>query len=134
MTRSPKLNWIERGAPPEAAMCRVLAAFLELDPDEAHATLEADARTIRGMADADASEVQIVSYLKAVQQRFGKESIPPVSRRTVAVCLWHIAKVGEIRNQLLRLRAQVVHPPQEPLSEWLAARILRGPRGIDAAD
>jgi hypothetical protein len=126
MSRSTGANWIERGAPPEPVMCRVLAAFLDLDPESPPRELESDARTIRGMAEANANELQVVSYLKDIERRFGREGVPPVSRRTVAVCLWHIAKVGEIREQLLRLQAQTARQsPQEPLSDWLAARILR---------
>jgi hypothetical protein len=134
MSRSPGQNWIERGMSPETVMCRVLAVFVGHDPAKPPVELEHNARTIRAMAEADASEVQIVSYLKDIQRRFGRLEEPgPITRRTAAVCLWHIAKVAELHEQLVRLRAQVAsETTQEPLSEWLAERIIRGPYGADA--
>ena len=126
MGRSVEKNWVERGAPPEPVMCQVLAAFLGMNPEEPPRELETDARAIRGMAEANASSVQIVSYLKDVERRFGRDSAPPIPRRTVAVSLWHIAKLGEIRDQLLLLQARTRTRETQPLSEWLAERILRG--------
>lgn len=130
MSRSSKDgNWLDRGDPPDPALVRVLAFYLGLDPATVGATLDEHATAIYGMVIADANELQVVSYLKRVE---AASPLPPPERgrRAAAVSLWHIAKAASLRDELHQLKARwrAEHPgPTEPLSDWLAERILNAP-------
>jgi hypothetical protein len=129
MSRSNKEgNWLDRGGPPEPVIVRVLAYYLGIDPSTAASALDEHATAIHGMVLADATEVQLVNYLKRVESE--SPLPPPVhGRRAAAVSLWHIVKAASLRDELgrLQVRWRAEHAgTQEPLSTWLAERIARG--------
>ena len=122
-------NWVDRGAPAEPKLARVLAHYLGC-PDEAAASppwLVQAVATVAGMVAADASEVQLASYLRALARSRGR-TMPDELRgaRVVAVALWHVAKAADVRDRAERvLRAVAEHAPTAPpLGAWLAERLL----------
>ena len=125
MTKRQKAsNWIDRGEGLEGKLCRVLGAQCQRDPNDPD--LEYWASTIRGMVEADASEVQVSNYLGTLPHT---EELSAPSRRILAIALWHIAKSGLVRDdaarQLDRVRAQL--PPDEPLAVALERAIVNAP-------
>lgn len=122
-------NWVDRGEPPEPTLTRVLASYLELEPAANEARLREYAAAVRGMAEADATEVNIAGYLRTLESTHLSAEHPARHRRAAAIALWHIAKAAEVRNRALRLLAEYDVSPvasQVPLSSWLAERLLRG--------
>jgi len=95
-------NWVYRGEPPDPTLSRVLSSYLHLDPSSAAAELQEYTTAVRGMAEADATEVQLAGYLRSLEERHGQEH-PARHRRAVAIALWHIAKCGEVRDRAIRL-------------------------------
>jgi hypothetical protein len=120
-------NWVDRGEPPEPTLRRVLASYLHLDPDSCGDELQEYATQVRGMAEADSTEVQIAGYLRTKEEQHGL-SHESGHRRAVAIALWHIAKSAEVRDralQLLRDAGEATTSSKIPLSEWLAERLMR---------
>jgi hypothetical protein len=121
-------NWVDQGLPAEPKLARALAVYLDIPPKEGPKRLEVQARTLLQMAAADASEVQVTSYLRSLEPEFAVEPSDSRSRRTMAVALWHIAKAALVRDRLLPLAGAGLPRPtsdQVPLSKWLAERLLR---------
>lgn len=96
-------NWVDRGEPPEPTLTRVLASYLELEPLANAARLGEYAGAVRGMAEADATEVNIAGYLRTLESTHLAEEHPARHRRSTAIALWHIAKVAEVRGRAARL-------------------------------
>jgi hypothetical protein len=77
------------------------------------------------MVEADATEVHVASYLYGVLRETGSPA--PPGGRVTAIALWHAAKAALVRDFAERvLRGDVPRPDPtpEPLSRWLAARLL----------
>lgn len=81
MISSKASNWVDRGEPPEPTLARVLASYLELDLATNTTQLQEYAGTVRGMAEADATEVQISGYLRTLEARHLSEEHPARHRR-----------------------------------------------------
>lgn len=96
-------NWVDRGEPPDEALGRVLAYYLNAGPDAREDQLRVHVNAIRGMVDADSTEVHLAGYLKDLEREFGISEQEARSRRAAAVALWHIAKVAEVRERARRL-------------------------------
>jgi hypothetical protein len=119
-------NWVDRGESPEPKITSALRHFLGFDVavDDAH--LLKEARTLIAMVAADASEIQLASYLGYIEAQLGRARSDARTRRLEAIAIWHIAKAALTRDHALRLLdgqpadATVDH---ERLSDWLAARI-----------
>ena len=82
---------------------------------------------VRGMAEADATEVHIAGYLATIEEQRGITNYTPRDRRAVSIALWHIAKVAEVRDRAMRLLEELRpadSAKQVSLSELLAERIL----------
>jgi hypothetical protein len=131
-------NWVDRGESPEPTLVRVLSSYLELEPAAHQAELLEYARIVRGMAEADATEVQIAGYLRTLEGTHLTAEHPARHRRAVGVALWHIAKAGEVRDRAQRLIAEyaaaIPAASRVPLSAWLSARLLRDdPRNPESA-
>jgi hypothetical protein len=133
MINSSASNWVDRGEPPEPTLSRVLSSYLELDPAAQDAALAEYARIVRGMAKADATEVQIAGYLRTLEKQHLAAEHPARHRRGVAIALWHITKAAEVRDRAQRLIAEyaaaVPAAAKVSLSAWLSERLLRGHPG-----
>lgn len=122
-------NWVDRGEPSEPKIAKTLRHFFGFDVpiDDAH--LQEYTRTLVSMVAADASEVQVASYLGYLEDQHGRPRSSARHRRLEAIAIWHIAKAALVRDHALRLThgerydATAEH---ERLSDWLRAQILRG--------
>jgi len=122
--RQKASNWVDRGETLEGKLGRVLGAQCQRDQNDPQ--LVSWVSIIRGMVEADASEVQLSNYLGTLP-RIDELSAP--NRRILAIALWHIAKSGLVRDDaarhLERVRAQL--PPDEPLAVALERAIRNAP-------
>src|SRR3954470_23181144 len=128
MINTKASNWVDRGESPEPTLMRVFASYLELDPSSNAGRLQEYSAAVRGMAEADATEVNIAGYLRSLEVTHLAAEHPARHRRAVAIALWHIAKAGEVRDRALRLVTEYPRTPSSarvPLSTWLAERLLR---------
>jgi hypothetical protein len=127
MSRGKAGNWVDRGEPLEATLGRVLGHSLRMELTDDR--LAEHVNTIRGLVEADATEVHVSRYLRDIRATLGLPELDPPVRRTLAIALWHIAKAGLIRDRAERRAAELMRqlPPEEPLAERLAAAILRAP-------
>lgn len=123
MSNPEASNWIDRGEPAEPKLAKTLHHFLGRDLPLEEAQLQGFASVLMGMAAADASEVQVASYLGHIEEQLGRPRSEAKHRRLTAIALWHIAKAALIRDRA----AGLVQAPEEqpPLSEWLRERLLR---------
>ena len=103
LTHSTASNWVDRGQPPEPELGRILSYYLDLGPEPLETRLRPHVDAIRGMVEADATEVQVAGYLKTVEQDFGATDTHARRRRAAAIALWHIAKCAEVRERARRL-------------------------------
>jgi hypothetical protein len=103
LTSSTASNWVDRGQPPEPELGRVLSYYLDLGPEPLEPRLRPHVEAIRGMVEADATEVQLAGYLKTIEQDFGVTDSHSRRRRAAAIALWHIAKCAEVRERARRL-------------------------------
>jgi hypothetical protein len=121
-------NWVNRGEPAGPKLARLLAVHLGRSPKAPGPELLQEAAVIHSMVEAEASEVQVASYLRSLEDSYGVVVPPGPARRTMAVALWHVAKASLTRDRAIRLLAD---PPSAPtsdtarLSDWLAERLLR---------
>ena len=117
-------NWVDRDEPLEEKLLRVFAHAYKRETTDP--TILEWASVLRGMVEADASEAQVASYLGSLP---GADSMPGTSRRLLAIALWHIAKVGLVRDGSQRRIGELLpyQPPQEPLSTFLDRAIRRAP-------
>ena len=127
MTRGKTGNWVDRGDPLEATLSRVFGHSLGLEPTDLR--LSEYVNTIRGLVEADATEVHVSGYVRTIRKTLGLPELEPAARRTLGIALWHIAKAGLVRDRGERRAAELMSqlPPQAPLAERLAAAILRAP-------
>ena len=120
-------NWVDRGEPPDATIARVLGRFFDRNPNE-HASWIAEHSTILvGMVAADATEVHLARYLRALAREitFPEPQSPAV--RTTSIALWHIAKSALVRDfaeRVLRGDVPVHKPTEDSFSHWVASRLL----------
>jgi len=120
-------NWVDRGAPAEPVLRRILAHLFDRHDLADGPWLDEHARAVLGMVAADASEVQLTGYLRSVARELGLAPGEPQGTRMVAVALWHAAKAALVRDfaeRVLRGEVPVNAPTPERLSDWLAARLL----------
>jgi hypothetical protein len=121
-------NWVDRGQPAGPKLARLLAVHLGLDPKTPDDVLLQEATIIQSMVEAEASEVQVASYIQSLEERYQLPAPPGPYRRTMAVALWHVAKAALTRDRAVRLMGQPPEPPTSDsvrLSDWLGERLLR---------
>ncbi len=128
MTDGNAGNWVDRGESPDATLVRILNFYLDRRLDAA-VTL-GYAVTVRGMMEANATEVQVVDWLHSLELEHAVDQPSARRRREVALSLWHVAKCAQLRDRAARERAHAVatrdgDERHVPLSEWLAERLLR---------
>jgi hypothetical protein len=127
MISSKASNWVDRGEPAEPVVQRILSSYLHLDPAAAGDRLREYGQDVRGMVEADATEVQLAGYLSNLEKAHGIADRLARHRRSVAIALWHIVKAAEVRDRALRLLRE--HPEftgsREELAEWLLRKLER---------
>jgi hypothetical protein len=127
MISSKASNWVDRGESPEPTLKRVLSFYLHLELGPADAVLGEYAGVVRGMAEADSTEVDIAKYLESLEEKHGVTEHEYRERRSLAIALWHVVKAAEVRDRALRLLqeyAERVETMKPRLSTWLAERLL----------
>lgn len=120
-----KSNWVDRGESPAPTIFRVLQFFFDRHGEEDEVWLQETAENVVGMVEANGTEVRIAGYLKAVASDRGIEF--PMRARLTSIALWHIAKVGLVRDAAVReLKRDPSDRTKEtrPLSDLLAASLL----------
>jgi hypothetical protein len=118
-------NWVDRGESPVPTIFRVLQFFFDRHGEEDEAWLQETAEIVVGMVEANGGEVRIAGYLKAVARQKGLEF--PMRARLTSIALWHIAKVGLVRDAAERERKRARSEQAtvtRPLSDFLAASLL----------
>ena len=119
------VNWVDRGDPAEPTLKRILAFYFDRHSPADDPWLDEHARAIRGLVEADLTETHVAGYLYRVLR---DEDLPaPPRGRVTAIALWHAAKAALVRDFAERVLAGEVPRPvatPEPLSQWLAARLL----------
>jgi hypothetical protein len=121
-------NWVDRGEPSEPKLAKTLRHFFGFDVPVEDAQLQEYTRTLVSMVAADASEVQVASYLGYLEDQHGRPRSSARHRRLEAIAIWHMAKAALVRDQALRLlrgEAYDATAEHERLSDWLRERILR---------
>lgn len=104
MTRQKIGNWVDRFEPLEPILGRLLAHAFGVAATDPR--LVEPALTIRGLVEADATEVHVAAYVRSLFPSFGVDSEPQAgTRRLLGIALWHVAKVGLVRDRAER-RAQ----------------------------
>jgi hypothetical protein len=103
LTDTNASNWVDRGQGPEPELTRVLASYLGQDPNAPDPRLRAYVDAIRGMVEADSTEVHLAGYLKEAERGFEVTEEDGRRRRAAAIALWHIAKCAELRDRARRL-------------------------------
>ena len=125
LTASKAGNWVDRGEPPEPTLRRILAFYFDRHETTDEPWLAERATAIRGLVDADATEVHVATYLYRELRDLGLPA-PPRGRVT-AIALWHAAKAALVRDfaeSVLRGDVPRPEPTPEPLSQWLTERLL----------
>ncbi|MFN8654656.1 MAG: hypothetical protein U0133_22335 [Gemmatimonadales bacterium] len=120
-------NWVQRDEPLEDKLVRVLGyQFKRATSDP---VLMEWASVIRGMVEADASEVQVAAWVAKLTTPDGMRSAEP---RLLAVALWHIAKCGLVRDAADRRVTELMRdkPPRESMGEFLARAVANAPDRI----
>lgn len=119
-------NWVDRGESVEQPLARLLAVVFHRDPIEHAPWLAEHARAVFGMVAADASEVAVAGYLNTLALELDREP-GEIKARSTAAAVWHVAKVALLREELVRLRAELGPKTMvEPLAlnEAIAAALL----------
>ena len=120
-------NWVDRGEPPGPTLRRLVGALFHRDLDSDAQWLGEHAEIVLGMVAADATEVHVAGYLRSVARQLGYPEREPAGVRMTANALWHAAKAALVRDLAERvLRGEIPPnvPTEQPLSNWLAARLL----------
>lgn len=122
-----KGNWVDRGDTVEYTLSRALGHAMVRPSDDP--ALIPHVQAIRGMVEADSTEVHVAGYLRSVEESLGTSELATELRRMLAIALWHIVKVAQVRDASARriaaLRAAL--PPERRLSEQLRDSILAAP-------
>lgn len=126
-------NWVDRGESSGPKITKTLRHFFGFDVPVEDAQLEEYTHTLVSMVAADASEVQVASYLGYLEDQHGRPRSSARHRRLEAVAIWHIAKAALVRDHALRLLRGEVHDAtadHERLSDWLRERILESSKPV----
>lgn len=120
-------NWVDRGDALEQTLGRVLGHALGFEADDPR--LQEHVLAIRGLVEADATEVHVTRYVRPLFPLFLRHESDAVLSRTLGIALWHIAKAGLVRDRAERRVDELVRqlPPEPRLAESLRDAILRAP-------
>ena len=89
-------NWVDRNESLEGKLSRLISRHI--DPSSSEEALSI-ATQLRGLVEADASEVQVADFLKSLLDP-NAPRVPDL--RLLAVALWHVAKCGLVRDRFMR--------------------------------
>ena len=120
-------NWVDRGEPAAGKLRTTLAHFFERHEDRDLPWLDEHANTVLGMVAADATEIQVATYLRAVVRETSVADRKPLGARVFGVALWHIAKAALVRDfaeRVLQGEVPVNAPTPDSFSHWIASRLL----------
>jgi hypothetical protein len=120
-------NWVDRGEPPGYTLRRFLGALFHRDINSDAQWLGQHADTVLAMVAADATEVHVAGYLRSVARQLGYPEGEPAGVRMTANALWHAGKAALVRDfaeRVLRGEVPPNEPTDQPLSRWLAAKLL----------
>jgi hypothetical protein len=120
-------NWVDRGEPAEPKLALVLAHVFNKHDALDRSWLLEHASTVLGMVAAGATDHHVMGYLRSVWRTLSDEPATPPGTRMGAVALWHVAKAALVRDFAERVLQGEVPPnvpTAEPLSQWLASRLL----------
>jgi hypothetical protein len=120
-------NWVDRGESAQYTLRRVLSFFFERHDAADEPWLDEHGTIIYGMVAADATEIQIAGYLRAIVRETGSPTRHPLGARPAAISLWHISKAALVRDfaeRVLRGEIPVNEPTPEKLAKWLSERLL----------
>ncbi len=98
MSRRDVGNWVDRGQPPEPELNRVLAMYLQKDPERDGAALRAYVLAIKEMVEAGTSAADVAGYLRHIETELGLVQQEGRVRALASVALWHVAQVGRVRG------------------------------------
>ncbi len=117
-------NWVQRDEPLEDKLIRVMAYQFKRPTGDPK--LMEWASLLRGMVEADASEVQVAAWLATLPPPL---DAPPGHTRLLAIALWHIAKCGLVRDAADRRITELMRgqPRQESMGEFLARTVANAP-------
>ncbi len=127
MTPRKASNWVDRGDALEQTLGRVLGHPLGVEADDPR--LQEHLLAIRGLVEADATEVHVTRYVRPLFPLFLQRDADATLSRTLGIALWHIAKAGLVRDRAARRADELVRQlPAEPrLADQLRDAILRAP-------
>jgi hypothetical protein len=127
MPRSKVGNWVDRFEPLEPIVSRALSHAFGIAAGDSR--LLEPALTIRGLVEADATEVDVARYVRGLFVSFGLPEPAAGAPRLLGIALWHIAKAGLVRDRAERRAQELLQQvPLEPRwSESVQAAILRAP-------
>jgi hypothetical protein len=120
-------NWVDRGDALEHTLDRVLGHALGFEEHDLRLTEHVLA--IRGLVEADATEVHVTRYVRPLFPLFLQRDADATLTRTLGVALWHIAKAGLVRDRAARRAEELIRqlPPDPRLADQLRDAILRAP-------
>jgi hypothetical protein len=120
-------NWVDRGDALEETLGRVLGHALGFKADAPR--LREHLVAIRGLVEADATEVHVTRYVRPLFPLFLERDVDATLTRTLGIALWHIAKAGLVRDGARRrideLTRQLPRGPR--LADQLRDAILGAP-------
>ncbi len=120
-------NWVDRGDALEQTLARVLGHPLGVAADDPG--LQEHILAIRGLVEADATEVHVPRYVRPLFPLFLQRDADATLSRTLGIALWHIAKAGLVRDRAARRADELIRqlPPEPRLADQLREAILRAP-------
>ena len=121
-------NWVDRGEPAGPKVASVVRHLLGFDVPVTDEQLAEYAETLLGMVAADASEIDVASYVGHIEERHGRPRSDAKQRRLRAIAIWHIAKAAMVRDRAMRLLEMPDAAPPDSLltlEDVLAARLVR---------
>jgi hypothetical protein len=98
MSRRDAGNWVDRGQPPEPELNRVLAIYLEKDPERDGVALRTYVSAIKDMVEAGTSAADVAGYLRHIEGELGIAQQEGRVRALASVALWHVVQAARVRG------------------------------------
>ena len=98
MSRRDLGNWVDRGQPPEPELNRVLAIYLQKDPEKDGAALRTYVSAIKDMVEAGTSAAGVAGYLRHIEGELGIAQQEGRVRALASIALWHVVHAARVRG------------------------------------